>query len=434
MPSDVYLKQIRSLTIALFLSGALNVLLIAFLFFWSIRDRPPTPYCELKPKEQYAKQKPIAASPTNSNLLRTYKALPYDQLLLKLNKTGLVEDGFTERDLALAVLVGFYDFDLEHALGNTPLQKRLLSFGEGQDRVFIFPGISDEQYEKLYTFTKTEKWPFKSRGLFYFLKKEQYQDDDSLKEAFYLTQEFNAVEMLFKGKEVARQDLIYLIQEGDWGLLSAFTEKQKAVQDLSDENRERLLLSYLKVGSPTSALLLLKTDYDFASKRLSDPTVMAIVRLLNENTSDAQRFLTAVAASPRGDQAKSLAIAKYQELTGKVWEPLVSRETPIAKPLAIEKSMPFKPVLAKPIPAKPIAQTPAMKMQPVKKEILYIVQDKDSLWKIAKRFKVSIEDLRKINKLSSDFLKPGTALKVPVKGQDHSRPDAKGGNAKSVLR
>lgn len=431
MVNDVHLRQIRTLTISLFISGALNVLLIAFTFFWAFRERPPTPYCELKPKAENTRS--YAFSPTNADLIKNYKALSYEQLFSKLMKTGLVEDGFTERDLALAVLAAFHDFDLEKALGkfSLPLQKRMLSFNEGQEKIIIYSGLTNDQFDSILTYIHTEKWPFKSKGLYHLLKKEQYKEDQTLLDAFMLTQEYALTEKLFKNFPIKKEDVLFLLQEGDWGLLSAFIEKQKTSPDFGDENRQRFLLGYLKAGSKTAAKILLKTDFEFVSKRLSDPTVISIARLIEENTPEASQFLASLAASPRGDQVRAIVTDKYEELTGKKWEPLVSRTTTLGSAATIEKAIPIKE--APKSPMKPVAK---VTQPPKKKDVLYIVQDGDSLWKIAKLFKVSINEIRSVNKLKTDFLKPGTPLKIPpkttAKGLDHVPPGAKGNTSKAA--
>lgn len=406
MQSDIYLKRVRSLIICLFISGSLNILCIAFLFFWVFRDHSPSPYLEFKPKPFVSKESNVVVGPTNDLLLKQYKALSYESLLQKLMKTHLVEDGFTERDLALGTLITFHDFNLEKALEACifPTQKRLLSFNQGKEKAFVYSGLSNEHFEAILHFAKTEKWPFKSRGLFLLLKKEQFKEEPSLYEAFYLTDEFLILEDLFKGMNIQKEELIRMVQGGDWGTLSAFIEKQRRTPDLSSDNRERLLLAYVKMGSKEAAKIIIKTDFAFVAKRLSDATVMSIVRLIHENTPESLRFLSLLAASQRGDQVKALALAKYREQTGSSWEPLVSR----SQPPPIEKVIPFKP-----IPKESVYKT--ITLPPSKnKNVLYIVQDGDNLWKIARRFKVSVDNIRKINQLKNDFLKPGTPLKIPI--------------------
>ena len=63
-------------------------------------------------------------------------------------------------------------------------------------------------------------------------------------------------------------------------------------------------------------------------------------------------------------------------------------------------AVPEEKVAPPPPPEPPLEQT-------------YLVQDGDSLWKIARKLKVSIHDLKEKNQLQSDLLRPGKVLKVP---------------------
>lgn len=411
MASKEHLNQIRFLSISLFLSGAMNIILIAFFVFWAFYDRPLTPYMEQKPVIQKGSAQPLAASPSNADLLHRYKAKPYDQLIPLLIQAKLVEDGFTERDLALGILVAFHEFDLERALGqgHHHLQKRMLSFDDGKNKVIVFPNLTKTQIENIQNFVKTEKWPLKPKGIFQLLK--QSKKGDSLYEAFYLTPEFASMEALFKGQGVKKDEILQMIIEGSWGQLSTFHEKQNTLADNSEENRQKVLLSYIKEESESAAAIFLKTDFDFASKRLSDPTVLSIMRLLKKNTPLTLKFFSAIAASSRGDTVKTYALDQYKEMAGRPFEPLVSRETLAIKPQVIEKVITFP----KEPPQKVAVVTPPPPV--TKKNLLYIVQDGDSLWKISKRFKVPMEDIRALNSLKNDTLKPGSPLKIPDKGR-----------------
>ncbi|WP_166792874.1 LysM peptidoglycan-binding domain-containing protein [Methylacidiphilum caldifontis] len=49
-------------------------------------------------------------------------------------------------------------------------------------------------------------------------------------------------------------------------------------------------------------------------------------------------------------------------------------------------------------------------------EIKYVVKRGDSLWKISRKYKVTVEALMAINELKDDRLKPGQELIIPPKG------------------
>src|SRR5262249_43328535 len=109
------LKRVKSLITALAISGALNIGLITFVAYWMLREVPPKPYCEHKPAYNES-QGTLVLDHTNSRVIRYLRSLPFEQLLLKLNSQQQIENGYSERDLALACLVAFHDFDLHRAL------------------------------------------------------------------------------------------------------------------------------------------------------------------------------------------------------------------------------------------------------------------------------------------------------------------------------
>jgi LysM repeat protein len=50
---------------------------------------------------------------------------------------------------------------------------------------------------------------------------------------------------------------------------------------------------------------------------------------------------------------------------------------------------------------------------------MYIVENGDSLWKISRKFHVSIEEIMRANHLESERLRPGKQLEIPVKHGDN---------------
>lgn len=406
MRKEIDLQKVKRLTLALIVSGALNIFGAAFLVYWALYESPLLEVPQEKVFSEPAKKWSLVK---NDELLRHYKTLSFEMLLPKLSKKGLVEDGFTERVLALGILVAYHDFDLQKALRGElfPKEKRALSFNQGKDQIIIFPGMTDRQFEAVENFAATEKWPFKSRGLFQLLQKERYKEEISLQEAFMLTPEFKVMQKFFAKTD--KNSLLQMLRQSDWAPLAAFYENNKGKNTLSEEERQKLLFSYFKAGSGEAAALMLKTDFDFTTRRLSDATLLTLLNQLPGDTKELPAFLNVLIASPRGDELKDAAKKKYAELTGKKWEPLPLRATaPLIKASTMGKVMMEK---AKVTPPKTsLAEGPLVKKTQDK---IYTVQEGDSLWKIGKRFKVSVESLRALNKLKSDQLKPGTPLKIP---------------------
>lgn len=432
------LKQIRKLTQFLMISVGGNILLLALFFYWLIKERPPTPYCEKKPADREAQQLPLAIEQSNSEIIRSFRLLSFNQLVGKLTNTQLVENGYTQRDLALACLIAFHHFDLARAL-NEPLQslqQRKIQFGIKENKkpteIIIYAGLTDPQFKAIIHFAKTERWPQTSKGLYSLITASAKPPESSLADAFYLTPEFLSVETLFNRaeKRIEKQELLKFLSQGNWSILSDFADKQRIAQDLSPACRQHLLLQYIKIKSKAAAYLFLKTDGPFAAHKLDDAHVILILNLLDEKTPESEQFALSLLTSPRSDAVWKMAANRLYDYRGiprpekfqysaalslfaPQYSPVLQQETPIvqemktAPVLLQQKTEKLKAIKSSPSSLNP---PPAL---PPKKDRLYVVQEGDSLWKIAKRFKVDIQVLRTKNRLSSDFLKPGTTLLIP---------------------
>lgn len=453
------MQQIRRITQALIFSGSLNIILLALFFYFQIKETPPQPYYELKPVTNQDRQIPLAMDQSNAEIVRNFKRLSFEQLILKLSNSQLVENGYAQRDLALGALIKFYHFDFGRALRGLeqPLQERAIPFGvdkEGQPlQIVLYPGLSDSHFQDIIHFANAERWPVTGEGLFQLLQKQPNEVDLSLADAFYMTPEFLAIETLFKRSdiEVTKSDLLAVITQGDWKMLSNFVERQRQSQDLTPAHRQRLLLDYLANGSKSAAYLILKTDPIFALKKLDDANVLVILNLLNEKTPEAEQFVLAMLTSPRSDRVWQTAATRMYEYVSEpipeknlhhaalrrfvTKESLISNtEEPILqkklKVRNVENEIKVRPERSQPkllrsriVPPTPKPITIKNPSKPIKETtqhqhiIPYIVKDGDSLWKIAKHFNVSVEKLKAYNHLQSNALKPGSILKIPAPGK-----------------
>jgi len=403
---------------ALFLSGGLNVILLTFAGYAYLSEKTLAPVIEQKPAPKQALETPLAIDQSCNEVIRYFLSLPYGQLIEKLHDPCLVENGYTKRDLALAILATCHHFDLPRALKglSQPLQKRLISYEIAQNskpsQIIAYPGLTDHHFRSIILFARTEKWPQTSRGLFLNLRR-QSNIEPSLADAFFLTPEFSAVETLFKRAEinVDKIELLNVIKEGSWPLLFRFAEQQKVAQDLSPAKRQRFLLDYIKMSSKSAAYLLLKTDGPFASKKLDDESVLAILNLIDCKTSEAEKFALDLLTNPRSDQVWKLAASRLYEYAG---EPKPEKSLHHA---ALIRFVP-QASLTQPLSPKEISVKENLDPAPQKPNALertYIVQNGDSLWRISRRFHVEIDAIRLHNNIEGDFLHPGNVLRIPKK-------------------
>jgi LysM repeat protein len=460
-------NRIRFLTQALFVSGAINIFLLAVVFYWFVRDVPPAETFELKPLSQEKQEGSVAVDYSNAEVIRKYRSLSLEQLLAKLSETNVVQNGYSYRDLALASLVTFHHFDLQRAIqGLThPSQQRLIPYGKTKEgnvlEVVAFPSLSDQYFQAIIRFASTEKWPITSQGLFLLIKKQGDKYDLSLADAFFLTPEFFSIETLFKRteKSIARTTLLAMLAQGDWQQLSAFVEQQRIAQDLSPERRQKLLLDYASHGSVVAAQLMLHTEPAFAINKLDDSQVLSVLKLLNEKSLESERYALILLTSPRSDEVWQMAANRLFEYAGEAKPEKNIHHHALVRfmPKALQKLAPSIAAVPESKTSKPmnpqqktkkivatlnaqkavkpnektatlvssakqaVSPTPAKQVATVKKATpvvakklhTYVIVEGDSLWKISKRFKVDVAALKKQNNLKSDALKPGTILTIP---------------------
>lgn len=382
---EEWARKFRSLTIALIFSGALNIALVASLAFSMLKENSvPISFSSCITKTQ-------SKESTNGQILSMMANLSFRELVATLTNRDPVEEGYAKRDLALAALVAFHHFNLEKALASPLMQKREMVLSDART-VDLFPSLDDDQFQAIIRYAYQEKWPLTAKGLFSLLKKTT---DASLEQAFLTTNEFHAVQILFQKTGAAQQtsDLLRLICEGSWDLLEQFWQQQTEALDFSVDKRRSFLLGYLALGSETAAQMLLRTDFAFALKKLEDPQVLTLLGAVKGRSEESERFCKELLGSVRGDgvrQASALLLQAYGA------------------------SMP----------------APAKAAEPKASLALHVVKEGESLWKIARQYKVDVKELVKMNELEKDRLLPGMTLRVP----DQSRRSGADGSGKGGVK
>jgi LysM repeat protein len=408
-----WVRRTKWLTQALIISSTLNIGLIATFVYFVLKEKQEAMAIELKPAAT-AKEGLV----TNVQLLHSYSLLPYQELLLRLENKDLLEEGLTKRDLAIACLVAFHHFNLDKALGGLPLQKRTIPFTnhDGQETIDVpvFPGLADYQFQAILQYAKTEKWPLTCQGLFYEMKRSPISRDPSLLDAFYLSPEYHAVYTLLTktGVDISREQTIELICEGEWKTLTDLTQQQRISLEMTPDRRRLFLFDYLHNRSKLAAKILLDTDLDFISKRLDDSQILTILDLYPDQSPILGNFAKELLASPRTDAVWKRAAAILFALAG---EPFPE---PYHHQIAIHRFLPQIAPKPPEIPPAIIVQTkaPVPAQSPAKpKKKLHTVEQGDNLWKIARKYQVSVEEIMRTNRMDTEKLRPGKQLEIPEK-------------------
>lgn len=413
------LNQLKRLSSILFVSLTCNAALAVGLGYYFWVDRPPTPVCEHKPVSTKKSHPHLTVAIGAQDAIKALKKHPMIDLKEKLSDKRVVEMGYTVRDLSLGALAGFYQLDIEKAL-KKPIEEKWLQYGSEGETLAVYPGLSDEDFNHILSFMETEKWPFKTEGLFKLLKSEKWKGDASLEDAFFLTPEFLTFENIFSPAKIDRKTLLDLVLSGDYGKLKGYHERHKALHEISDSERRLILLDYLNGASLISAQLLLKGDYEFTLKKLNDDQTIQILTLFKDKTADSEKFAKALLESPRSDRVRRVAVERLYEYAG----------NPLPQEFDLKKAIEAKlPQVAKtnitPVkPTIPSVKTSVGAIQkappkmapklPLKKEKIYIVQNNETLWSVAKKFKVDVNVIKKMNAIDTEKLKPGTALRIPI--------------------
>lgn len=403
--TERWIRKFRFMTLSLIFSGALNIGLMASLIAVLVQERQNS----LSVTAPRASEK--VQELTNLSILQSYSHLSFRELCALLTNQELVEEGLTKRDLALAALVSFHDFNLEKAMGGILPQRRALKLDD--KTLELFPGLSEDQYQAILHFAYLERWPLTSHGLFAALQKAAKPRDDALVQAFMVTPEFYALQTLFQKSETPLPDeqLIDLISEGNWQVLDGFVREQVQMLDFSPERRRQVLISYLALSSPTAAAILLQSDFAFALKRLNDQGLIDLLSRVQPSET-LQKFCIELLGSARSDAIYEKSAALLYRMANEEMPQPFDRANAIARfvPRPAPVAAAFKKAAASTAAASKKAAAPAIAKT-------HVVQAGDSLWKIARRYHVKVEDLMAINHLDKDKLKMGSVLKIPSKAR-----------------
>lgn len=376
----------------LVLSVALNVALLGVFFYYLIRDNP-LHFC-YRPKEIVKSQHP----PIPPGFLDRLPAVSFGHLLELLNDDRKMEYGFCVREVALGALAAFHDFDVERGLGRGRLSKHIWEY-EGK-RFLLFPGLSEADFETLKIFAHAEQWPLTCQGLFKRIRDSGLENCDSGLIGFFChTPEFVLFETLFARTRlpIQKRSVLNLALEGGWEKFAAFIAEQQAGVDFSHEARQKVLLGAIDEGSKTAAYLLLITDAPFAAHQLDDVHLAHVLDLLTAKTQESLQFAQTVAASSRIDPVRQKAMARISEYTGNAPGEVAGHfyEKPGQKDL--------RPVFRQAPPAAPPSGS-------------HVVQEGESLWIIARKYKISTDALMEANQMQNSVIRPGKTLKIPHQG------------------
>ncbi len=368
------LRRSKWLIHALLVSVMINISLIATFSYFALSEKKQSSTSSETSKsalKSYAKIKQA-----NSDVLHRLMSYSFQQLTRELENEEHIEEGQRMCDLALAVLVRDHYFDLNRALSGCPIEQRTILLDDQE--MILFSGLSKDCLQAVRNFSRQELWPLTPEGLYRQIQTCSDGIPLSLIETFYLTSEFDTIERAFNRLPffLSREALLQLLLDAGWDeLLGVYS-------DILGESRGKMthfapfLTSLVSKDSKLAAYLLVGVDRKHAIKSLSDEDLEKLIGLLNEPTDEVKLFFEELASSLRADAFREKAEGWLKKSGGR------SVEAP--------------------------AKTRGGAYQ------TYLIQEGDSLWKISRRFKVPIVDIKRLNKIDSDVLTPGKELLIPT--------------------
>ncbi len=337
-------------------------------------------------------------------MLSTYFKSTFQDLVKELKIKTILQDGYAKRDLALACLVNYHYLNIDKAISGKALQRRKLTFihqeGGENFQVEVFPNLDDLDFEIVEKFVKEEKWPFSAEGLFIDLKKQGRERDQTLEAAFFMTPEFYMIHTSLKrlDETLSKEKILNFLLEGNFEQLQEWVLKTKEGGDFLSSMRS-LFQDYVKKGSSSAAHLWIALDNEYIQRKLTDLELHKLMQLVKDNILSTNIFLKQILCSVRSDEVRKEAAKKLYQFAK------------LAPPEPYDHEQALKTFLPTMFAQKETPKTIPVAYSPIVKK--HTVTDGDSLWKISRKYKVSIESLRDHNHLKTDTLKPGQELSIP---------------------
>lgn len=345
----------------LIISVTLNAGLVATLCYFAVRDRQTFMAYDLTPLDYRPAR--ASLSQTNEEVLSALSESSYEDLIRLLGDDTLIEEGYAIRDLALTTLCAFHHFDLERAapLIDVPVKQAIFTNGDDEKIALTFyPNLTNQHFDAIQAFARFEKYPLTTEGIFMRLVAAPNTKD--LQKAFTRTFEFQALQSLFRhaGDPLTDDQLMMFLLAHDWASIQKSAEHLRRYPHFTLETKRDILTLFLRDQSKIAAELLASQDTDYVIKRLSNGDLQQLLSLL-----------------PDEHPARSTIIA------------------------AAERSL-------RPDFTSPVAQVQAFEPR------THLIREGDTLWDIARHYRVNLESLKKYNNIQSEYrLMPGNKLLIP---------------------
>lgn len=385
-----FVQKIRMLTNLLLLSVGLNIAFGATLFYH---------FSKKKTKVILSKDLPaVEVRREHSDLLHSFFQMSFNQLVLELSNKQEIADGYKVCDLALGILTSYHYLDLSKALMGESIEEREVMFihtdGGEQFSLCLYPNVKEYHYSLIKGFIKECKYPWTSEGLFAELKIKKENAPTDLTAAFMMSKEFIAIYTFVHRflMSIDKERLLLLLLSGSYADVERFYYLYLENMDRPKDMMRHFFKTYSRHNSCHAADMWLEVDESFILHQLNNEEIAKVIELTTKES-----FLKKVQQSLRKEEIRELAKNKLQTPVMEDVLCISSNEKHTDKEAQIEAEK----------------ETELLKLE--QKSLLYTIQIGDSLWKIANKHKVSLQQIREINQLNTDLLKPGQTIIIPTK-------------------
>lgn len=254
---------------------------------------------------------------TNKEVLQAYQKLSMKDLIAKLDDYKFIEHGYRECDVALAVLVKDFDFDLFRALEYYPNEMKPLLVAK--DEFYpLFPGLAIEDFQSIHLFAQKEKWPMTFKGMLKQLK-QQKNPRRSLKKALQSQLEYHYLYNFLYPIQLNEDLIIEVLRESPTDWICSFIDTISSENESHQKLYQDFFINLIVSGLEMPSVLYIKYFWDDAVHKLSDDLVHQLIINFTQQCPLRASYCEQISKSPRSKiviEEAILWLDRYEDKNG----------------------------------------------------------------------------------------------------------------------
>jgi LysM repeat protein len=198
-----------------------------------------------------------------------------------------------------------------------------------------------------------------------------------------------------------------MLKEGSWDLLEHFSENLRVLQLYGIEMYRDCLVAYAtRSSSKIAADLLWRYEREYVLKRLDDDQILAFLDAHTDRKERAEFLAKELLLGLRSDFVRRRAAEVLYAQAGEAPPEVYDHADAVRR---------FCKVAVPPVESVALSPPSAANEQPAApRHLIHVVQERDSLWKLSRKYQVSVEALMNVNGLENDRLRIGRELRIPL--------------------